>query len=191
MGLLLWQTIGSGNRNNRNQSSGLAVLLEVMAALPESARRHTAFVFFDRGEEFTLGAKAYGKEHLQVQYTRLILQLDALGLGKELVLIPKKPARKCTGYQRLVRILEGTEGMHLEVAGAGMQICPGDYKCFQCGMILLSCVRRPLIGLCIPNLHTRRDTEVDEKQLEAIGNTLIRAVSAMGEAPQNPVDEML
>ncbi|MBQ9290410.1 MAG: M28 family peptidase [Clostridia bacterium] len=191
VGLLLWQTIGSGNRNNRNQSSGLAVLLEVMAALPESARRHTAFVFFDRGEEFTLGAKAYGKEHLQVQYTRLILQLDALGLGKELVLIPKKPARKCTGYQRLVRILEGTEGMHLEVAGAGMQICPGDYKCFQCGMILLSCVRRPLIGLCIPNLHTRRDTEVDEKQLEAIGNTLIRAVSAMGEAPQNPVDEML
>ena len=64
VGLLLWQTIGSGNRNNRNQSSGLAVLLEVMAALPESARRHTAFVFFDRGEEFTLGPGAFVYHHV-------------------------------------------------------------------------------------------------------------------------------
>ena len=194
VGMLLLQTIGPGNRHNRNQSSGLAILLELMAALPEQARKHVAVVFFDRGEEFTTGAKAYGKDHLQVQYTRLTLQLDALGYGKELVLIPKKAARKCTGYQRLVRVLEGTENMKLQVSGAGMQICPGDYKCFQCGMILLSCIRRPLIGLCIPHLHTSKDTNADAEQMEAIANALLRAVLALGNAEnaeQIPVDEKL
>lgn len=178
---LLWETIGTGNRNNRNQSSGLAALMEIASLLPETARKHVSFVFFDRGEVFTLGAKSYAKEHLQMQYTRLVLQMDALGYGKELLLISKKQAQKCTGYQKLVRELEKVPGMNLQVAGTGLSICPGDYKCFQCGMILMACVRRPLVGFCVPYLHTKKDTEADEKQVESIAETVSHAVQFFGE----------
>lgn len=191
LAMLLWQVLGTPNRHNRNQSSGLAVMMEIMACLPEKARARVSFVFFDRGEEFTMGAKAYAKEHLQVQYTRLLLQLDAVGNGRELLLIPRKAARKCTGYQRIVRALEDMDGMHFQLGGTGMNICPGDYRNFQCGMILLACIRNPVIGLCIPYLHSPKDTVTDGEQLEKLTAVLTQALEVFGGSAQNHVDEKL
>ncbi len=189
LALLLMETMGVGNQQNRNQSSGLTALMEIAFLLPEKARTHVAFVFFDRGEMFTLGAKNYAKEHLQVQYTRLILQLDALGYGRELLLISRKGAQKCTGYQRVVRTLKKTECMNFHVSGNGLSICPGDYKCFQCGMILMACTHRPIAGLCIPYLQTSKDTQTDEKQVESIVKSVVQAVQSFGEGQENQVDE--
>ena len=81
--VLMWlQLSGFANRNNVNDNtSGVAALLETMARIPADNREKVAFIFFDNMEKGRKGSKAYAREHLEMQYTRFVVNADSVGVG--------------------------------------------------------------------------------------------------------------
>ena len=171
LALLMLDAVGFPNRSNRNQSSGLQVLLRMLESWNGQVPEKAAVVLLDRGEVFHLGARGFAKAHPEVQFTKLVLDVSSVGLGNHLLLSPRKGAAKCTGYRTLMRYLEHVEGCDFRALHAPGLLGVGDDRPFFCGMQLMACEKGPL-GLWIRHLHTPKDTEADEQQIHAIARAL-------------------
>ena len=176
VGLLFLQVFGPANPRNYNQSSGLAALLTVMASVPEAYRSRVAFVLFDQGEKSYMGARQYGKAHLQTQYTRLMVELGPVGEGDVLFFLPKRMARKTSSFHGLLEHLKRTEGMTLREGRPEMQMLRSDFSAFQCGCLLMSAKHVRGLGYMVGHLHTPGDTHAEAGQVERIAASLVRAI---------------
>ena len=86
----LWLTAyGPANQNNANGgSSGVLALLAVARAAGFDKR--VCLVFLDNNERNLLGASAFKKKHIDKAAQCLFINLDCVGDGEELLLIPSK-----------------------------------------------------------------------------------------------------
>lgn len=159
-GLMLLITYGPACKRSANGGdSGVAALLSLMAAIPEQERGKLAFILFDAKETSRGGSKGYARDHQQVQYTRLMVNLDCVGTGDQVLCISTELARKCTGHAALERILSETPGLTAHFFSSRTSMMGGDQKSFKCGVALLSATQSTGIGFLIPALRTNRDTK--------------------------------
>lgn len=174
LGLLLWHTRGGiPNKNNVNDNtSGVAALMTLMASLPEQHRDKVAFILFDNEEKGMAGSKAYAKEHLQVGYTRLAVNLNCIGVGENLLVVSTKLARKHREFTYLQKHLSALNSHPVHFADSLFNACNSDWKSFKCGVNLSACRRRRLIGFYVPHLHTKKDIQADEHGIAAICQAL-------------------
>lgn len=178
-GLLLLLTRGPANPNNVNDNtSGVAAVLSLMAALPEEVRSKVAFILWDDEEKGKQGSKAYAKEHLQTAYTRLMVNMDCVGVGGHIVCGATRQARKCTGFGRLERALTETPGLEAHVFDSKTCLVNSDQASFKCGVSLSACKQARLVGFYTPAIHTSRDTVYDEKNIAWLTEALRSCVCA-------------
>lgn len=166
LALLLLSSWGPANKNNaNNNTSGLATVMETMAAIPAEQRNKVAFILFDDSEKGKQGAGCYAKEHVQVQCMKTVVNLDCVGVGQDFLVLSKKLARMRPEYARLCTALGRTEEgnpRQVFVLEKGLNAYTADYDCFQCGVAIMACKRTSGVGWYIPNLNTARDTQCDE-----------------------------
>ncbi len=167
LGCLLLTKAGPANKRNvNNNSSGVAALMQTMAAIPREHRGKVAFILFDNGEKGALGSKAYAREHLQQQYVKTIIDLDCVGVGDTMLVIGKKLARVRPEYVRLCAAMREESDRAVEIIEGGITTYTSDKDSFKCGVAVLACRRSPGVGYLVTRLNTSRDTLADQDNID-------------------------
>ena len=182
-GLLFMMLLGPANKNNANDNtSGVVTVLETARTMPESLRNKVCFVLFDLEEAGLMGSAAYRKAHKQETEQQIILNLDCVGDGDEIVFFPTKKLRKDGKklgwlYKAIGRYGDKT----IDVREKGFATYPSDQKNFPYGVGIASLHRKKWIGLYMNRIHTKRDTILEETNvniLRACLTTLITSDAA-------------
>ena len=185
MALLMLMLYGPSNKHNVNDNtSGVATVLQTMAKIPPEQRQEVAFILFDNEEKGLRGSKAYAKDHLEVQYTHLIVNLDCVGVGDNILVITPKLAAKLPAYAHLeeaIRAQEGRKAFFFPKAGS---MCNSDQKNFKCGVAVMACKKRPIVGYYCPSIHTARDTYADQGNIDFLSDGLSAFVSRIQPPPE-------
>ncbi|MBQ8654464.1 MAG: M28 family peptidase [Clostridia bacterium] len=165
-GLLFLLNYGPANCHNaNNNTSGVAALLTTMEAIPEEWRGKVAFILFDDSEKGKQGSSCYSKTHLQVQCVKTVINLDCVGVGEDVLVIPKKLAKMRPEYMRLCSALQGEErGVY--VLEKGLNTYTSDHDCFQCGVGIIACKKTSGIGWYVPHLNTAKDTQCSQENID-------------------------
>lgn len=171
-GLLMLLNYGPANKRNANNSSGLAALMETMAAIPQEQRDKVAFILFDDSKKGKQGSNCYGKTHLQVQCVKTIIHLDCVGVGEELLVFSKKMARMRPEYARFCKAMREDEGRAVHILEGGLTSYTSDHDSFQCGVAVLACQKSAGLGWCVPNLNTPKDTACDPENIAFLAKRL-------------------
>lgn len=181
LGILLWSTFGGiPNKHNVNDNtSGLAALFTMMAQLPAEDRAKCAFILFDNEEKSLGGSKSYAKEHQQVAYTRLTVNLNCIGVGEHFIVISHKLARQHREFTYLQRHLEALAARKPHFFDSLGSVCPSDWKSFKCGVNISAARYLSGIGFYTPYLHTGRDTEADSGNIAAIADALTACIQEL------------
>lgn len=182
-GLLLLMIFGPANQNNANDNtSGVVTVLETARTMPENLRSRVCFVLFDLEEAGLVGSATYRKTHKAETEGQIILNLDCVGDGDEIVFFPTKKMRKdgkklAWLYKAIGRYGDKT----IDVREKGFAVYPSDQKHFPYGVGIASLHRKKWIGLYMNRIHTKRDTILEETNvniLRACLTTLIASDAA-------------
>lgn len=169
----LWvAAYGPANENNANgNSSGVLALLA--AAREAGFDKRVCLVFLDNSERTLLGASAFKKKHAEQASKRLFINLDCVGDGEDLLLIPSKYSR---WDGELLSALEEAfpegEEMRPIVLAKGLQYYPSDGRKFKFHVDLCACRYLAGLGYYIPHLRTKKDTVLEEGNITYIARGL-------------------
>ena len=171
--LLLLSAYGPANKHNRNDNTaGLAALLEMMAQVPEASRSRVAFILFDNKEHSCGGSKDYAKQHVQAAYTQLTINFDNIGVGETFFTAASPLAQKTEFYERLKTEFHDGDGFAVQHLCSRGRMLRSDDHTFKLGIGVMACKRKKGIGYYIPSLHTRHDTQADEKNIAFLAKSM-------------------
>ncbi|MBR2927513.1 MAG: M28 family peptidase [Clostridia bacterium] len=163
------------NKHNYNDNtSGVATLLTAMS-IPSN--RKIAFVFFDNEEKGLKGSKAFAKAHPEWG-KKLLLNLDCVGNGQNLLFIAKPEAEQHPIYRLITECLTDTDAHKFHffpIKGSGMN---SDNKSFSTSVGICACKRAKFPSFYTPRIHTAKDTEVDPENISVLANSLMEAINA-------------
>ena len=177
-GLFALLIAGPANKNNANDNtSGVVSVLETAAALSEEQRKSMAFVLFDLEEAGLIGSSAYRKAHRKASVGQLILNVDCAGDGRELMMVPTKKLKKQAAQLERLQQLCPPEGERLlYVKQKGFAFYPSDQSNFPYGLGIAAFHRKPVLGLYLSRIHTKRDTILDENNVALLRDYFLRVV---------------
>lgn len=175
---LVLMLIGPANRNNANDNtSGVVALLETAASLPDELRSKTCFILFDLEEAGLLGSSAYRSAHRKATNRQMVLNLDCVGEGEEILLFPTRKLKKdrCR-IEQFCSCCKQIEGKSISVRGHGFAIYPSDQVNFPLGFGIAAFCRSKWAGLYLGKIHTKRDIVLDEKNVALLRDFLISVI---------------
>ena len=93
--ILALMLFGPANKNNANDNtSGVVTLMEIARSMPEAYRKDVCFVLFDLEEAGLIGSSSYRKAHKKQTNHQIVLNMDCVGDGDELLIFPTKAMKK-------------------------------------------------------------------------------------------------
>ena len=174
--LLILLLAGPANKNNANDNtSGVVTLLETAAAWPEDKRDMVCFVLFDKEELGLVGSAAYRKAHKAATKNQIVLNMDCVGDGDEILFFPTKKLKKDPDKMEIIRSLNGSRGeKSIIVHEKGFATYPSDQKNFPYGVGIAAFRRMKGIGLYVDRIHTWRDTILEEENVNYLRDALLK-----------------
>ena len=168
--LLMWlQLSGFANKNNVNDNTaGMAVLLETMARIPEESRDKAAFILFDNMEKGRKGSKAYCRDHLEMQHTRFVVNVDSVGVGDVFLVAAPALAVQLPQYARLETALAAIPERQVRFVSSVTTRMNSDFRSFKCGVGIMACEQVPGVGLFLGDLHTSGDDHADQGNIDGL-----------------------
>ena len=178
LGMLMLLLFGPANPNNANDNtSGIVTLLEIAKSMPQAARNKTCFILFDLEEKGLVGSRAYQKKHKSETNRQIILNLDCVGDGDEIMLFPTKKMRiRKRDLSQLERICGRFGKKSIKLHRKGVAICPSDHKNFPYAVGVMAFNRKKHIGLYCDRIHTKRDTVLDQTNVNIIRAALVTLI---------------
>ena len=182
LGMFLLMMFGPANKNNANDNtSGVVTLLEIAAALPQQLRDKVCFVLFDLEEAGLVGSSSYRVKHKKATASQVVLNLDCVGDGDHLLLVPTGKLKKnkeamaffkkhCAGY--------GAKTVALR--DRGFSVYPSDQANFPYGMGICA-LHSSKAGLYMSRIHTNRDTILEKENVNILRDTLIAMIADAAE----------
>lgn len=162
--LLLLMMIGPANPSNANDNtSGVVTLLEILKTMPDIQRHKVCFVLFDLEEAGLIGSSSYRKLHKTATDRQLVLNMDCVGDGNQMVMFPTKKLKK--DRKKLTSLYKacGYFGeKSLVVQEKGSYFYPSDQVNFPYGVGIGAFRRGKKMGLYYSKIHTPKDTVLDE-----------------------------
>lgn len=156
---------GIPNKHTANDNtSGVILLCELMASMPEELRQKVVFVFFDHEENGLFGSAFFRKLHKKEIQNKLILNFDCVSDGDNILLVVNRPARKKYG-ETLAACFSSGEGKTVFIEKSSAAIYPSDQAGFPVSVAVAAMKKLPLLGLYMDRIHTSRDTVFDERNL--------------------------
>ena len=160
---------GPANKYNANDNtSGVVTLLEIARTMPVNQRHKVCFVLFDLEEKGLWGSKSYRKRHRQATDSQLVLNLDCVGDGDHIRLLPTKRLKK--DRKRLTSLYKacGYVGKkNIVVREKGFGINPSDQRNFPYGVGICALRKKKNIYY-LGRIHTKRDTVLDETNVNIL-----------------------
>lgn len=171
--LMLLQLNGFANKNNVNDNtSGVAALLETMARIPEENRSKTAFILFDNMEKGRGGSKAYARDHVEMQHTGFVINLDSVGVGDVFLASVPALAKQLPQYAKLEELLAACPDREARFCSSLTTRGNSDFRSFKCGVGITTYRQIAGVGLYLGKLHTARDTQADQGNIDRLADAL-------------------
>ena len=171
--LIILMMFGPANKNNANDNtSGVASVLETMARIPAEKRGKVAFILFDNEEKGMLGSSAFASKHKDVKKNTLLVNMDCVGLGENILFFSPKKARGHAHYEKLVAGMNAQAGRNLEMFNMEGHLYPSDQSQFKHGIAVCSCKKAKVIGYYCDKIHTKHDTIADAGNIAFIADGL-------------------
>lgn len=171
---------GKANPNTANDNtSGVLTLCELYAALSPEQRAKTAFIFFDQEETGMFGSALFKKLHPQAARSKLLINFDCVSDGEHMLIVKSRAAKKLYGEAFAEAFTDGM-GKTAHHGGSGT-LYPSDQMNFKLGTALAAMHKAPLVGLWLGRIHTKRDTVLDESNLQYICAGMKKLYAALEE----------
>ena len=179
LGTLVLMMAGPANPHNANDNtSGVVTVLEIARTLDETCRGKVAFVLFDLEELGLIGSSAYRKAHKAETENQVILNLDCVGDGNEIVLFPsKKLCKDQKKLEKLCTVVSRNGKKTLSVCNKGFRTYPSDQKNFPVGVGIAAFHRKRGLGLYLGRIHTAKDTVLDPTNVNVLRAALTSLVT--------------
>lgn len=165
---------GPANKNNANDNtSGIVTLLEIARTLQEDQRSKVCFVLFDMEEKGLLGSLCYRRTHRMATDQQLVINLDCVGDGDNLLIFPTKKLKK--GRKMLssfYRICGYWGKKSLVVHEKGFGYNPSDYRHFPYGVGIVA-LKKSKFGLYLGRIHTRKDTVLEQTNVNILRAAIV------------------
>jgi len=176
--LLFLMMFGPANRHTANDNtSGVVTLLEILRTLPDSLRDQVCFVLFDMEELGLIGSAAYRSRHKNQTQNQIILNLDCVGDGDEIVMFPSRKLRKSkTVIDELERLGCQCGSKKLYLHKKGLAICPSDQSNFPHSVGIMAFHRKKFMGIYCSRIHTNKDTILDYKNVNILRAAIISMI---------------
>jgi len=178
--LLFLMLLGPSNRSNANDNtSGVVTVLETAASVPEEYRDKVCFVLFDLEEAGLIGSAAYRKAHKKESDNQIILNLDCVGDGNEIMLFPTAKLKKDSEKMDLLRKMNAAaDEKSITLHEKGFYVYPSDQKNFPYGVGIAAFRRSRLFGLYCDKIHTKKDTILEEKNVSILRDSILNLITA-------------
>lgn len=176
--LLALMMIGPANNHNANDNtSGVVTVFEIARSMPAFARNKVCFVLFDLEEAGLLGSSFYKKKHIHQVAHQLVLNLDCVGDGNEIVMFPTKKLKTNACYMNTLRRVTGTWGQkQIRIREKGFAYYPSDQKHFPNGVGIAAFHRSRWAGLYLGRIHTKKDTILEETNVNILRAAIISLI---------------
>lgn len=173
---------GPANKNNANDNtSGVVSVLEIAQRMPANKTEQVCFVLFDLEEAGLIGSRFFYRKHKQDMKEKLLLNLDCVGDGDDILVFPEKKVKK---NEEMMQWLSGveTEDPKSEkkitvCSGKGFSYNPSDQKSFPYGIGFITFRRNKRGILYLDKIHTRKDTVLEEENIELICSKILNLIS--------------
>lgn len=174
LGLMMF---GPANRHTANDNtSGVVTVMEIAKSMPENLRDKVCFVLFDLEEAGLIGSASYRKKHKVASAKQVVINLDCVGDGDEIVFFPSKAVRNQSATVGCIKKCAGKFGKkRISVRLKGFSFYPSDQQNFPYG-IGVAALRRSKLGLYMGRIHTHRDTILDQSNVNLLRAAIITMV---------------
>lgn len=177
-----WMLAGKANRHTANDNtSGVVTLLEIAAALPPEMRHTVCFVWFDNEEKGLFGSSAFTSAHRRVKADTLILNFDCVGDGDYLQFFPSKAVKKSPEVMALLEKAFLSEDKKIVEVVRGFGLYPSDQAVFRRGVGIAALKKAPVIGYYMDRIHTRRDTVLEEENIQLLRDGAVALAGTLTE----------
>lgn len=180
IGTLALLMFGPANKHTANDNtSGVTMLVNIMAEMDPKYRDQVAFVFFDHEELGLLGSAAFAKAHAGVVSNTLVVNFDCVSDGDHILLALRGGAKEYKGL--LEDSYVPTDALQVEICTKGV-FYPSDQYNFRRGIGVAALNKAPLLGtLYLSRIHTRRDTIYREENLQLLTEGSLRLIGALAD----------
>lgn len=178
-GVLVLMLVGPANKSNANDNtSGVVTVLETAKSMPEMERNKVCFILFDLEEAGLIGSSSYQKLHKKQTSGQVILNLDCVGDGNEIVMFPTGKLKKDTAKMEQLRRICGTWGeKSIALCEKGFSYYPSDQKNFPLGVGIAAFRRSGWAGLYCSRIHTKNDTVLEETNVNILRAAIVSMIS--------------
>lgn len=175
---LAMMIVGPANRHNANDNtSGVVTVLEIARSLPRLHRGKVCFVLFDLEEAGLIGSGTYRRVHKTQTNRQVVLNLDCVGDGDTLMLFPTKRLKRDSGRLEWLRSIAGSQGHKtILVREKGFSLYPSDQMNFPYG-VGIAALRKGFAGLYLSRIHTRRDTILEQTNVNLLRSALTSLIT--------------
>ena len=177
--MLIAMLVGPANKHNSNDNtSGVVTVLEIARSMPESYREKVCFILFDLEEAGLIGSSSYQKKHKKETNDQIILNLDCVGDGNEVMMFPTKKLKKDTEKMGRLRSITGTWGeKSIAIRENGFAYYPSDQKNFPYGVGIAAFNRSSWAGLYCSRIHTKKDTVLEETNVNILRAAIVSLIT--------------
>jgi len=170
LGLMMF---GPANKHNVNDNtSGVAAVMELMSRIPEENRSKTAFILFDNEEKGMLGSGAYASSHKAVKKEKLLINMDCVGDGENILFFANKKTRALDVFPHLEGAMQGVTGRNFIMNKLEKCVYPSDQSQFKHGIAVCACNKMKVIGYYCDKIHTKKDTVCEQANLDFLAEGL-------------------
>ena len=159
------------NKNNKNDNtSGVSAVMTLASSITSDK---VAFILFDNEEKGLLGSKAYNKKHKELMMDKLVINLDCVGNGDNMIVITKEDAERTVEYELLRKTLS-TEDNTYSVHYVPFKKSSGlsDHRSFPRSICVMAANKGNFVKFITGRIHTSRDTVVNSENISFLCNRL-------------------
>ncbi len=175
--ILLLMIFGPANKHTANDNtSGVAVILETMAKLPETYRASCAFVLFDYEESGLLGSSSFASKHRKAMKNKPLINFDCVSDGKDILFAAGKKARRYNDL--LSEAFPQNEVFTTHIGDKGV-FYPSDQANFPIGIGVASLLKTKRGLLYMDKIHTSKDVVFEQENIEYLADGCVKLTAMM------------
>ena len=181
-GMLLMLMFGPANKHCANDNtSGVITLIKILEKMPEQYRNDICIVFFDNEEKGLFGSQFFAKKHKNIVKNKIVINMDCVGDGQNIVFMSKRKARKDKDLQKFINAMQesvGDKNINFMPKKMKFMMFPSDQANFDKGVGVCS-VRKSFLGYYAGRIHTPFDTKCDEVNIEFLSDGIVKSMEVL------------
>lgn len=181
--LFFYVLFGYRNKHTANDNtSGVIVVTKLLEELPEEHRKKVCVVYFDNEEKGLFGSSFFAKKYKKFIKNKMLINLDCVGDGDNIVSMAKRAARKDEKYSLFVEALtedaKTYDGVY-HCKKMKFMMFPSDQSNFD-NAIGICALRKSIFGMYCGRIHTPFDTICREENIDFLVRAMRKFVEKIG-----------